>query len=79
MLTGDKVETAQCIAISAGFKSRRQNMFVMKNMTTESEIKHALVEFEIKASNTLLVIDGETMSLIFGEKSLQDRFFALAT
>jgi len=24
MLTGDKVETATCIAISAGFKDRRQ-------------------------------------------------------
>ena len=27
MLTGDKVETATCIAISAGFKSRQQVIF----------------------------------------------------
>jgi phospholipid-translocating ATPase len=27
MLTGDKVETAKCIAISAGFKSSQQELF----------------------------------------------------
>lgn len=32
MLTGDKVETATCIAISAGFKSRSQQFFFMKEL-----------------------------------------------
>lgn len=27
MLTGDKIETAECIAISAGLKNRRQQIF----------------------------------------------------
>jgi phospholipid-translocating ATPase len=31
MLTGDKVETATCIAISAGFKDRRQHMFFLRD------------------------------------------------
>ena len=32
MLTGDKVETATCIAMSAGFKSRHQQLFFMREM-----------------------------------------------
>ena len=32
MLTGDKLETACCIAISAGFKKSRQKMFTMKEI-----------------------------------------------
>ena len=32
MLTGDKVETATCIAISAGFKDRRQQIFYMRDL-----------------------------------------------
>ena len=32
MLTGDKVETATCIAISAGFKDKRQQIFFMRDI-----------------------------------------------
>lgn len=32
MLTGDKVETATCIAMSAGYKSRHQQLFFMREM-----------------------------------------------
>ena len=34
MLTGDKVETAICIATSAGFKSRNQKLFFMKELNS---------------------------------------------
>lgn len=37
MLTGDKVETATCIAMSAGFKSRHQQLFFMRDMSSEKE------------------------------------------
>ena len=32
MLTGDKVETATCIAISAGFKDRKQQIFTIRDI-----------------------------------------------
>ena len=32
MLTGDKVETATCIAISAGFKDKSQQIFFMRDI-----------------------------------------------
>jgi len=57
MLTGDKVETATCIAISAGFKDRRQQMFFMRDLDSLREAKQKLDEFETK-TNTLLMIDG---------------------
>jgi phospholipid-translocating ATPase len=37
MLTGDKVETATCIAISAGFKDRRQPIFYIRDIETAEE------------------------------------------
>ena len=38
MLTGDKIETAKCIAISTGLKSRKQNIFEIKDQTNKIEI-----------------------------------------
>jgi phospholipid-translocating ATPase len=48
MLTGDKVETATCIAISAGFKNRRQQFYFMKELKTPKEAEIRIKEFEQK-------------------------------
>ena len=32
MLTGDKIETAKCIAISTGLKSRKQDVVEISNI-----------------------------------------------
>lgn len=60
MLTGDKVETATCIAISAGFKDRRQQIFYMRDLESVSKCEAKLTEFETK-TNTLLMVDGQTL------------------
>ena len=78
MLTGDKVETATCIAVSAGFKSRRQQIFYMKDLTTMSETYQKLKEFEFKSANVLLMIDGQSLDLILRDKRLEDKFFNIA-
>jgi phospholipid-translocating ATPase len=39
MLTGDKVETATCIAMSAGFKSRHQQLYYIKEQTNWRELE----------------------------------------
>jgi len=49
MLTGDKVETATCIAISAGFKRRTQPIFFMREFTDSYEVSKKLDEFSRKA------------------------------
>lgn len=38
MLTGDKVETAICIAISSGIKSATQEIFLLKEITDEETL-----------------------------------------
>jgi phospholipid-translocating ATPase len=77
MLTGDKVETATCIAISAGFKNRRQDMYFIRDLEQESDIRYHLNEFE-KASlsgNTVLIIDGTSLSIIMNSTELEEMFF----
>jgi phospholipid-translocating ATPase len=63
MLTGDKVETATCIAISAGFKNRRQQFYFMKELRTQKEAELKIKEFEHKSQNHILMIDGHTLDL----------------
>lgn len=58
MLTGDKVETATCIAMSAGFKSRNQQLFYMREMTSQKDCELRLKEFQDKAEKLVLMIDG---------------------
>lgn len=57
MLTGDKVETAQCIAISAGLKSPNQSMYVIKDVYDTLILQNELNQFALQ-HNSVLVIDG---------------------
>ena len=79
MLTGDKVETATCIAISAGFKTRMQPIFFMRDMTDPADVERRLEEFSRKATNVILMIDGTTVDTILSHKKLEDRFFIEST
>ena len=58
MLTGDKVETATCIAISAGFKKRSEQIFLIRDMTDALEAQQKLEEYSRRASSVVLMIDG---------------------
>lgn len=78
MLTGDKVETATCIAISAGFKDRRQQIFYMRDLESVRECEAKLSDFEPK-TNTLLMVDGQTLQIFLSNKQLEERFFIAAT
>ena len=40
MLTGDKVETATCIAISAGLKTASEEIFTIKDVEDSIELVH---------------------------------------
>ena len=78
MLTGDKVETATCIAISAGFKDRRQQIFYMRDIENYNEADRVLSDFE-RRTNTLLMIDGGTLDLILANQGLEERFMHSAS
>ena len=80
MLTGDKVETATCIAMSAGFKSRNQHLFFMRDMEGEKECEALLKEFEAKnPEKYILMIDGQTIDVFMSSKKLEEQFFSVAT
>ena len=53
MLTGDKVETATCIAISAGFKRRTQPIFYMRDMVDIAEAERKIEEFSRKSKSKI--------------------------
>ena len=71
MLTGDKLETAKCIAISTGFKSNEQKFYEL-NSTRASEIAQQLTDF--RSEDTLLV-SGPVLEVIFSSSSLTEQFF----
>jgi phospholipid-translocating ATPase len=77
MLTGDKVETATCIAISTGLKSKTQNLFYMKELKESSEVERKLKEYET-LNDTVLIIDGASLHLALEER-LEKLFFKVSS
>ncbi|KAL0482155.1 phospholipid-transporting ATPase IIB [Acrasis kona] len=75
MLTGDKVETAICIARSTRLVNRTQTMFVCVSDDV-SEVEQKLAEFEAISSEAALVVDGDTLTICF--ERLADRFINVA-
>ena len=75
MLTGDKIETATCIAISTGLKAPDQEIFVMKEIEDELQIQNSLNEFNNR-TNHILIIDGS--SLNFTLSYFKKLFFEVA-
>ena len=62
MLTGDKIETATCVARSAKLVSRSQSIHTMV-VSNAREAKEHLDEFAEIQSNTVLVIDGNSLQI----------------
>lgn len=77
MLTGDKVETATCIAISTGLKAKHQHLFFMKELKTQAEVESHLKQYE-ELADTVLVIDGNTMNIAL-EPETEKLFFQIAS
>ena len=75
MLTGDKVETAICIAISAGIKSSSQSLYIMKDMSNLIEINHHLQKFD-SMRDCVLVIDGATLAVAI--EKIEKTFYSIA-
>ncbi|KAF9228134.1 phospholipid-translocating P-type ATPase [Gyrodon lividus] len=62
MLTGDKIETARCIAISTKLVARNQYIHEVAKMKTSDQIRDEL-EFLQSKLDCCLVIDGESLQL----------------
>ena len=64
MLTGDKIETAKCIAISTGLKNRKQEIFEISNLTNNYDIREAIDAYSVKVEHSMLMVDGKTLAVI---------------
>lgn len=67
MLTGDKVETAICIAISTGLKAPDQNIFVIRDIDDPLKINTKLNEYSSRNSD-VLIIDGVSLNTAMTHK-----------
>ena len=79
MLTGDKVETAKCIAISTGLKSRKQEVVEISNITDKIEISQSIDKWSKIVNSTMLMIDGKTLARIVEDENLKHKFFETAS
>ena len=78
MLTGDKIETAKCIAISTGLKSKTQEILEIKDATSFDQIQNALWDMDKRISKVLLLIDGQSLGIVLNDKRLEEHFFEIA-
>lgn len=65
MLTGDKVETARCVAVSAKLVSRTQYIHTITNLPTDLSASAAIDALSLlrsKPDSTALLIDGNSLS-----------------
>ena len=90
MLTGDKVETATCISISAGLKAKMHKIYTIKNDEIKEEVRNdekkteitvLLSKFDeykrkISFDPHLFIIDGDTLDLAL--KNCEKEFFRTA-
>nr|POE93043.1 putative phospholipid-transporting atpase neo1 [Quercus suber] len=75
MLTGDKVETARCVAVSSKLVSRGQHIHTIANMTRKETALDALSPLHGR-NNAALLIDGQSLALYL--KHHRDAFITLA-
>ena len=76
MVTGDKIETAICIAISTGLKAPEQSLYQIKEIEDVLELQEALNEFS-RIINCVLVIDGSSLKVAIN--SLEKLFYEVST
>ncbi|EXJ72043.1 phospholipid-translocating ATPase [Cladophialophora psammophila CBS 110553] len=66
MLTGDKIETARCVAVSARLVARGQHIQTMAKLKTKAQGKDALDVMRNQTESCLL-IDGESLALMLSQ------------
>ncbi|KIL64320.1 hypothetical protein M378DRAFT_192664 [Amanita muscaria Koide BX008] len=76
MLTGDKIETARCIAISTKLVSRNQYIHEVAKLKTSDQVRSQL-EFLQSKLDCCLVIDGESLQLCLN--LFKNEFIEIAT
>lgn len=82
MLTGDKIETAKCIAIATGMNKKTERVHEIRGdqQAEYLELKNSIEMFDKSNKlNTMLMIDGVALAKIFLNPELNQRFFEAAS
>ena len=77
MLTGDKLETAKCIAVATALKSNSQQFFELTDFTDETDFRLRLEQYE-KQAKDVLIIEGETLAKVCQISALKDLFLRVS-
>lgn len=67
MLTGDKIETAKCIAIATGMNRKTESVYEIKGerLQHENELNSLISEYEkMNKNSTMLMVDGVALTKI---------------
>jgi len=73
MLTGDKIETVSCVAISAGLKKPEQEFCVLREISSSDDLDRELKKFHLLNERGVLVVD--SISLDTAMKFNEEFFF----
>ncbi|EGP84149.1 putative aminophospholipid-translocating P4-type ATPase [Zymoseptoria tritici IPO323] len=77
MLTGDKIETARCVAISSKLVSRGQHIHTIANLKSRAAALDALSPLQSQP-NSALLIDGHSLNIYLSSPSHRETFVAAA-
>lgn len=77
MLTGDKLETAKCISIGAGFKTQSEEFIELSGETEENELYRKIEDIQSfkELSRSVLLIDGVSLETAF---RIKKKFLTMA-
>ena len=82
MLTGDKIETAKCIAIATGMNRRTEKVHEIRGDLGKLDtfhLKELINQYDqMNKDNIMLMVDGTALAVILNDDDLKKRFFNVA-
>ena len=74
MLTGDKIDTAKCIAIATGMNRKTEKVHIIKGeeSKTNNELSEKIEDYErINKQKTMLMVDGQALASIMADEVIK--------
>lgn len=82
MLTGDKIETAKCIAIATGMNRKTEKVHEIRGDLGQVDtfhLKDLINQYDqMNKDITMLMVDGTALAVILNDDELKKRFFNVA-
>lgn len=82
MLTGDKIETAKCIAIAIGMNRKTEQVHEIRGdlLKHENDLGGLISDYEkMNKNSTMLMVDGAALAKIMKNEFITKQFFQAAS